>query len=561
MFEPDIVKLKGVLGRKEYEKAGYKLTAVILKAYEQRILKSRIWTYVAKVQFDKEVTTAQINLKTGFVTFGVDFFVKHINCIEDLLFLIIHERNHYILEHSIWRSDLYYLRLSLPAPLPSLVEDAFINGAAYRTSPSRISDRFYKHNSIAVILTSDSKGVGRVFKNKEIVKIHSQLWDTSEALPDFGKFSGLLIHWFFQKMKEERREHEKQGQKQAQENKTQSVPGDGDGKDQNNTDGGQNFEPNQDVTDNDQGANQTEDRSEDTAGQEEKNNTTGTSENGDESGNEGEGFEECGKDDFKSEIETETETITPIVEGQHDTSVSLEDQKSVNPVVYSESGAQVHGRKIKALTPKSEIDKALASLTRKEREQFSVQRSFDISQLDTFISDFQCLKAGQDGLQGYTSTVPHRISKRDINSIQMGGMPVIWNVSYEGFEKHTKLYMDVSGSMDSYLGLIPYLFDRLMEHVDEIFEFSTVIVKVDPGDNYYYTTGGTSFNTVAEHILNRDFQSVIVITDGCGNLSEDLTEKLRNHLDYCVYIRIGGTRYPKRTGWGKVANQVIHIVV
>ena len=115
--------------------------------------------------------------------------------------------------------------------------------------------------------------------------------------------------------------------------------------------------------------------------------------------------------------------------------------------------------------------------------------------------------------------------------------------------------------MDSYLGLIPYLFDRLMEHVDEIFEFSTVIVKVDPGDTYYYTTGGTSFNTVAEHILNRDFQSVIVITDGCGNLSEDLTERLRNHLDYCVYIKIGGTRYQKDTGWGKVANQVIHIVV
>ena len=142
MFEQNIMKLKGVLAGKEYEKAGYLLTDIILKAYEQRVLKSRIWTYVAKVQFDKEVTTAQINLKTGFVTFGVDFFVKHINSIEDLLFLIIHERNHCILEHSIWRSDLYYLRSSLTVPLFSLIEDAFINGAAYRTSPSRISDLF-----------------------------------------------------------------------------------------------------------------------------------------------------------------------------------------------------------------------------------------------------------------------------------------------------------------------------------------------------------------------------------------------------------------------------------
>jgi len=173
---------------------------------------------VAKVGFDKDVTTAQINLKTGFVTFGVDFFIKHINSIEDLLFLIIHERNHYILEHSIWRSDLYHLRLSLSTPMSSLIEDAFINGAAYRISPSKISDRFYKHNSIAVILTSDTKGVRRVFKDKEIVKIHAQMWDVTEPLPDLGKFSNLLIRWFIQKMKQE---HEKQ--KQENETHTFSV--------------------------------------------------------------------------------------------------------------------------------------------------------------------------------------------------------------------------------------------------------------------------------------------------------------------------------------------------
>jgi hypothetical protein len=133
------------------------------------------------IGFDKKITTAQINLKTGFVKFGVYFFVKHINSIEDLLFLIIHERNHYILEHSIWRSDLYHLRLSLSTPMSSLIEDAFINAAAYRISPSKISDLFYKHNSIAVILISDTKGVRRVFKDKEIVKIHTKMWDVTDV--------------------------------------------------------------------------------------------------------------------------------------------------------------------------------------------------------------------------------------------------------------------------------------------------------------------------------------------------------------------------------------------
>ena len=50
MFEQNIMKLKGVLTGKEYEKAGYHLTEIILKAYEQGVLKGRIWTYVAKVE-------------------------------------------------------------------------------------------------------------------------------------------------------------------------------------------------------------------------------------------------------------------------------------------------------------------------------------------------------------------------------------------------------------------------------------------------------------------------------------------------------------------------------
>lgn len=98
-----------------------------------------------------------------------------------------------------------------------------------------------------------------------------------------------------------------------------------------------------------------------------------------------------------------------------------------------------------------------------------------------------------------------------------------------------------------------------MENVDEIFEFSTVIVKVDPQDIYYYSTGGTSFNKVAKHILNKDFQSVIVITDGQGNLTDNLTEKLRNQLEYFVYMIIGRKYYQKETGWGKIADQTIHI--
>ena len=484
MFEHHMSRLKGVLSKKEYEKAGYQLTDLVIKAYQKRVLKSRIWLYVARIDFDKRVSTARIHLKTGFVTFGVDFFLNHIISIEDLLFLMLHERNHKILEYSIWRADLYYLRRSLPTPLFLLAEDAFVNATAFRTAPSSISDRFYSHNRLTVILTSNSKAVKKVFDDKVLGKIHTRMWNPNKDLPDFGEFSGAFVDWFMERKEQER-----------------------------NRNKGNDIRP----------------RSE-------------------------------GQTD-KSEAEKEIEAIVPIVEGYDDTPVVPDDPIQPNPMGCSESGNLLCGNKIEAVTPKSEIDKALNSLTQKERNQFKIRQSFDISPIDTFISDFQCLRAGHDGIQGYTNTVPHRISKRDLNSIQIGGMPVVWNTTYEGFKIQTKLYMDVSSSMDTYLGMIPYIFSRLMEHVDEIFEFSTEIVKVDPNDNYYYSTGGTNFNKVAKHILEKGFQSVIIISDGISSLSDDLTGKLKNQLEFCAYVKIGGISNQRVNTWENVADQIINISI
>ena len=449
---------------------------------------------------------------------------------------MLHERNHYILEHSIWRSDLYCLRRSLPGPLVALVEDAFINAAAFRTSPSRICERFYSHKSFEVILTSNSKGVEKVYKDKKLTEVHAQMWDPESPLPDLSHFCDAFIDWF-----QRQRKQEQNTQKRNQENETGAGSGDG-----------ENNRMDQDDTQNDQSSNKDTDKS----GDEGKDNP-GTSEDLDDDRD----SEEYKDDGFKSEIEKETETINFIVEGHNDTPVAPDDHNQENPAGCTESGTRLYGKKIEAVPPKSEFDKALGTLTHEEREQFSVQRSFDVSRLDTFISDFQCLRAGQDGIQGYTSTVPHRISKRDLNSIQMGGMPVIWNTTYEGFEVQTKLYMDVSGSMDRFIGLIPYIFARLMEHVCTIYEFSTQIIKVDPQDIYYYSTGGTSFNMVAKHIIEKGFQSVIVITDGCSALSKDLADQLQNQLEYCVYIKIGELNYRNEKGWEDIADQVVHIAI
>lgn len=558
MFEKDIVKLKGVLAQREYEKAGYQLTQIILKAYEMRNLKSRIWLYVAKVIFDKEVRTAQINLKTGFISFGTDFFIKHMNSIEDLLFLMLHERNHFIMEHSIWLPDLIHLRRSLPLPIVMLVEDAFINATAYRTAPSDISDRFYDHKTLTVILTSDNKGVRKIYQDKEIVKIHSQMWNPEKYLPDFGEFARLLIKWFREKMQQEKEHHQQQAQSAGGE--SQGAASEGEDKNRQEDDSGQGSGSSSENSGQEsETADGEEEDSRDSEGDEEELDEDACGDSpGKENKNEGEGGDNE-LETLKSETEKQAEAITPIVEGQRRERKSVLNQEQAGSVAYSEKGDKMVGRKIITTAPKSDIQKALSTLTQVEIDQFNLEPSLDTTRLDKFISDFQCLRFGQEGLQGYTSTVPHRISKRDLNVIQSGEAPVTWAVTYEGLEKQTKLYMDVSGSMGSYLGLIPYLFSHLMEHVDEVFEFSTVIVRVDPQDTNYYTTSGTSFDVVAGHILEKEFQSVIIITDGCGGLSERLAERLRYQLEHCVYIKIGPDNRFTGKSWEKVADQVIHL--
>lgn len=475
----EIMKLKGMLASKgDYERAGYFLSDMILKAYQSKILMGRIWSYVARIAFDPTIPTAQINLKTGHVKMGVAFFIQHIETLEDLLFLLIHERNHFILEHSVWRKDLHYLRRSVSAPIAALIEDAFINGPAYRVCQSDLSNRFYRHNTFEVILTSDTKGVKRVFKDKTVGKLHAQLFDVELPLPDFGDYSVALIRWFMEKMDQQRKD----------------------------------------------------------TGNDQKENT------GDE-----------------SDIEKQAESITPIVDGRDDTPIVPEDRPQTYPVAHSVTGNEVTGRQIKAITPRSEIDRAISTLTDTEKQQFQCPQHVNISRVDSFISSFQCLKAGNDGIQGYTSTVPHRISKRDLNAIRMNNTPVIWNTIYEAVENRTKLYMDVSGSMESYLGLIPYLFDRVSEHVDEIFEFSDSIVPVEADDTFYYSTDGTDFVAVAQHILQNQFSSIIIITDGQGQWAQEWTDRLKEQLEYCAYIKVGRVSYGEKKNWDTVAHQIVQI--
>jgi hypothetical protein len=78
-------------------------------------------------------------LKYGFPN-GVQFFLDHITGPEDLLFILIHERNHLILRRlypDVLPGDNY------PREVFNFAEDAYVNAIGRRQVASTLPERFY----------------------------------------------------------------------------------------------------------------------------------------------------------------------------------------------------------------------------------------------------------------------------------------------------------------------------------------------------------------------------------------------------------------------------------
>jgi hypothetical protein len=97
--------------------------------------------------------------------------------------------------------------------------------------------------------------------------------------------------------------------------------------------------------------------------------------------------------------------------------------------------------------------------------------------------------------------------------------------------------------MNNWYSVALYLMKQLREFGCEIYQFSTVVCKPVPGrdDNIFWGTGGTHFNAVADHIREKGFKSIIIITDNCDNLGTDKMEFLRDQIPelYLVFLLDG----------------------
>jgi hypothetical protein len=153
--------------------------------------------------------------------------------------------------------------------------------------------------------------------------------------------------------------------------------------------------------------------------------------------------------------------------------------------------------------------------------------------------------------------IPVRPSRRDVMRMGMGEMPIMWDHPEYLEQNELVVYTDVSGSMNNWYSVALYLTKQLREFGCEAYQFSTIVCKPVPGrdDNVFWGTGGTHFNAVADHIKEKGFKAVIVITDNQDTMSDDRIEFLRENVPelYAVFLQDKdrpGNFDPKTYNWG-----------
>jgi hypothetical protein len=139
------------------------------------------------------------------------------------------------------------------------------------------------------------------------------------------------------------------------------------------------------------------------------------------------------------------------------------------------------------------------------------------------------------------SVVPNFHDRRTSSLFSCDILPVFHNVPGKGVKNSIACYIDVSGSQDHVIPKVVEAVMRYKKHVgNEVYCFSTLVsdTHVKKLRSDIYSTGGTDFNPVAEHILENKFKSVIILTDGHACLSQENIEKIKNRN---IKITIGWT--------------------
>jgi len=138
--------------------------------------------------------------------------------------------------------------------------------------------------------------------------------------------------------------------------------------------------------------------------------------------------------------------------------------------------------------------------------------------------------------------IPPKLSRADLFKLMLGQIPISWDIfAVRPVKSKMKvpIYLDVSGSMHSYLPTLIELILNIRDDIEYVWGFSNRVHKHTMEDlrkRKITSTGGTDFDCIISHAEENNFKSILVITDGYAYCRQPEGEKLPFLSDAVVVL-------------------------
>lgn len=143
------------------------------------------------------------------------------------------------------------------------------------------------------------------------------------------------------------------------------------------------------------------------------------------------------------------------------------------------------------------------------------------------------------------SVVPIRPSGRDMALVAADIWPVAWhNIVPKDCEKNKNIaiYLDVSGSVTEYLPQLLGIIKNLHKGISTIYCFSNEVHEHSIQEltaGKYKSTGGTDFDCIAKHVLEKNVDKAVIFTDGYADLYRVPKDQLKKQLKDAAVVYFG----------------------
>jgi len=197
-------------------------------------------------------------------------------------------------------------------------------------------------------------------------------------------------------------------------------------------------------------------------------------------------------------------------------------------------------------------DESQDFVTKKIKER----RTFQSKLIEEFAMDAikRMARKYVDDYEFLESPFPTRLGMRDIFSLARGITPLMYSKQEDiiAGQGGLAVYVDVSGSFHSWIPYALGVVESMADLVDGMYQFSnqiqeTSLAELKKNNVRIDTTGGTDFDCILRHAIDKGYDRVVIITDGYAEVTnKKLREEAALRVSKVLAILI--TQLPNR--WG-----------